>query len=550
MKIAKRVIIALLALCMIFNMVIPTFAAETETIDSGICGDNLTWELDYKGVLTISGKGDMYDYDKATMPWYDYRTNIKSVTIENNVTRIGDYAFRGCNKMTTVTIPNSITSIGEYAFWVCSSLNSIYITDLAAWCKINFDSWSSNPLYYAHDLYLNKVLVTNIEIPSNVTSISDNAFENCNSLISVTIANDVINIGKNAFSNCENLTNVTISDNVNSIDAYAFYNCINLTDISIGNGVTTIGNSAFEGCIGLIEVTIPDNVKYIGSSAFYDCSNITDAFISESVTYIGNDAFYNCSSLNNIVFNGNAPQFGELCFSGVTATAYYLANNNTWTEKIMQNYGGDITWVAYGTSRPMFVIEAKTDAEEYLVNAPVTITIITENTVSGVNLANEYGKFISKKILSCKENDDGTLTWTVSTSFGTKGERTISIYVVDEYGENVASGIDVSFIVDTVISGSDDEVVIYDVIAPPTSTKNGVFVITVETTTSTTKIGIFNENNIALGKISQSYIDKDDARIWTIAISVASSGSRKLSVKATDRSGVWSEGKQMNIEIK
>ena len=75
--------------------------------------------------------------------------------IPDSVTRIGNQTFMGCSNLTSITIPNSVMSIGSEAFDSCSSLTSVYITDMAAWCKISFVSSFSNPLSYAHNLYLN-----------------------------------------------------------------------------------------------------------------------------------------------------------------------------------------------------------------------------------------------------------------------------------------------------------------------------------------------------------------------------------------------------------
>ena len=53
--------------------------------------------------------------------------NLTSVTISDNVTRIGNEAFYGCTKLTSVTIGNNITNIGYWAFFGCSSLKSVVI---------------------------------------------------------------------------------------------------------------------------------------------------------------------------------------------------------------------------------------------------------------------------------------------------------------------------------------------------------------------------------------------------------------------------------------
>ena len=176
------------------------------TVYSGSCGTNVRYSLDTRtGVLKITGTGAMKDYSSySSVPWYSYRSYIKSVEISNSVTSIGNNAFRYCYGLTSITIPNSVTSIGydafvscsgltsiiignsvtgigDNAFDGCSGLTSVHITDIAAWCKIKF---SSNPLYYAHHLFMDGKEITDLVIPNSVTSIRQGAF-NCKNLATV-----------------------------------------------------------------------------------------------------------------------------------------------------------------------------------------------------------------------------------------------------------------------------------------------------------------------------------------------------------------------------
>ena len=131
------------------------------------CGDNLSWEFDSSsGTLTITGTGDMYDYDDNSnfAPWLiSYYESITSVIISDGVTSIGEFAFLYCTGLTSVTIPNSVISIGGAAFGFCTGL-------------------------------------TSIEIPSSVTSIGDYAFAYCIGLETVTInAESLESYGSDAF---------------------------------------------------------------------------------------------------------------------------------------------------------------------------------------------------------------------------------------------------------------------------------------------------------------------------------------------------------------
>ncbi len=198
-------------------------------------------------------------------------TSLASVTIPDSVTSIGYRAFYECTSLTSIAIPDSVTSIGKYTFYNCSSLTSVHITDIAAWCGIIFGNGSANPLGYAHNLYLNGELVTNLAIPDSVTSIGDCAFYMCTSLTSITIPDSVTSIGNSAFYKCTSLTSVTIGNGVTSIGDEAVRNCTSLTSVTIGNGVTSIGNAVFYNCRSLKEVYCkPTTPPSGGSSMFYN----------------------------------------------------------------------------------------------------------------------------------------------------------------------------------------------------------------------------------------------------------------------------------------
>ena len=227
-------------------------------------------------------------------------SGLTSVTIPNSVMSIGDYTFDGCSGLTSVTIGNSVTSIGSYAFNYCSRLTSVHISDIAAWCYIVFGDYCSNPLNYAHHLYLNGEEVKDLVIPNSVTSIGSFAFSGCSGLTSVTIPNSVESIGRRAFYACSGLTSVTIPNSVTSIGREAFRSCSGLTSVTIGNSVTSIGREAFWGCSGLTSVTIPNSVTSIGDYAFYECPGLISVTIPNSVTSIGDYAFRDCPELLDV----------------------------------------------------------------------------------------------------------------------------------------------------------------------------------------------------------------------------------------------------------
>ena len=165
--------------------------------ESGTCGPDLRWHLTDNAVLTISGKGKMYDYSYDNRaPWDNYNKRIiKRIIIGDGITTIGSSAFRNCFALNSVTIPNSVRTIGEAAFEYCSAL-------------------------------------TSVTIPNSVTTIGNHAFFGCSALTSVTIPNSVTTIGNHAFYNCTNLQKVYIGNSVKTIGEDAFNNCTSVTQIS------------------------------------------------------------------------------------------------------------------------------------------------------------------------------------------------------------------------------------------------------------------------------------------------------------------------------
>lgn len=162
--------------------------------------------------------------------------------------------------------------------------------------------------------------VTGANIPSSingvaVTSIGDSAFyvdhgRSC--LTSVTIPSSVSSIGDEAFYECGKLTSVTIPNSVTSIGHDAFYACIRLTGVTIPNSVTSIGEIAFGNCSGLMSVSIPSSVTSIASCAFLGCSSLTSVSIPNSVTSIGEMAFSRCNELRTVYYDGTQAQWQDI----------------------------------------------------------------------------------------------------------------------------------------------------------------------------------------------------------------------------------------------
>lgn len=308
-------------------------------------------------------------------------SGLTSITIPNSVTTVDDGAFYFCTNLSSVTIPKSVKEIGSSAFYGCDNLTRVNITDLNAWCDIDFreNVWS-NPLYYAKNLYLNGTRITNLTIPSSISVIKNFVFNGCN-INSVTIPNTISSIGDGAFCNCSELPSIIIPNSVTSIGKYAFRDCSKLTSVLIPNSVTSIGTSAFERCSSLASVTIPNSVTHLMKKAFLDCSSL-----SSVVTKIELPANVNYENYNFSTHFRGIPEESTLFVPVGTIEKYQVDKIN----------GLDNPWLAFGNIQEL--VDGDVNLDGVVTSADVTM--IYNHLLGGT----------PEHIATCDVNGDGNIT--------------------------------------------------------------------------------------------------------------------------------------------
>ncbi|MBQ5995385.1 MAG: leucine-rich repeat protein [Clostridia bacterium] len=270
-------------------------------------------------------------------------TPLTSLTMSDTVQTIGNDTFRNCSALESVYVSENLASVGSNAFENDSALNGVYVTDLEAWCNIAFSEEDSNPLYKAHNLYVNNVL-SKVTVPNTVTEVKQFAFAGIDNDVvftdnvtaigkyafyqsttdSVILNSGLLTIGEGVFNGNTGLVGIKIPDTVASIGGYAFANMTALKSITVPGSVTTVGDCMFEGCTVLEEATVGNGVPRLSSYMFHNCYELASISIPDSVTAVDYECFWNCRSLDNVVLGNSVQTVGSWAFEGCSGLRYII----------------------------------------------------------------------------------------------------------------------------------------------------------------------------------------------------------------------------------
>ena len=274
------------------------FAAET----SGVCGTDVNWTFS-DGALTVAGTGPMADYTKNTVPWKTLRDEIRTVTVENGVTAVGNHAVDGCAALSAAVLPEGLVRIGASALYACAELISVFL-------------------------------------PDTVTGIGQYAFAECGRLQEIRLSGTLRAIGDHAFENCSALTRITLPDTLRSI-GFAAFRGSGLRAVRLPENLETMGANVFESCPDLEEavwtfslaevpaftfsydwcpnrmtsMVLPEGVREIGESAFAAAAGLKELYLPASLRSVNSGAFGSCSALTDVYYAGTAGQKEDIRIS-------------------------------------------------------------------------------------------------------------------------------------------------------------------------------------------------------------------------------------------
>lgn len=289
-----------------------------DIINSGKCGDNLTWMLDELGVLTISGTGKMWDfsnetdyYDYHVCPWTDNKDNIRKVIFENGITYVGSKAFEDCIMLDTVIFSDTIIDISDFAFRNCEKLDNIKL-------PAYLESLRGGVFTYTN--------ISSLTYPGTVGFAG--SCDWCNNLRTVVFnarTRGSFMISNGLFANCPSLESITVEEGhrtLHSHEGVLYFKNILLqypngkksNRYEVEDGCNIIGAGAFLGTTMLQTISLPRSINSIESNAFGYCKNLNtveyegseEEWKAISIDY-GNEALINASITFNIPSERHIP---------------------------------------------------------------------------------------------------------------------------------------------------------------------------------------------------------------------------------------------------
>ena len=213
--------------------------------------------------------------------WFDGCTNMRAITIPENVTAIETRAFNNCTGLKEINIPNKVTTIGSFAFANC---------------------------------HLNK-----ITLGESIDSIADGAFMDCGlDTVVWNIRNyhDCVKddtpfkqnvmrpeIGPVKWDITSGIKSFLFGDKVEYVPTYLCQGMYNLTSLIFPKGVTSIGENVFYGCNAVTFIDLPSTLTSVGAGAFGSCGQLDSLYCrAKTPPTIADNTFNNYSTYTSKVF--------------------------------------------------------------------------------------------------------------------------------------------------------------------------------------------------------------------------------------------------------
>lgn len=383
--------------------------------------------------------------------------NLRSISFGPNVTRVWHRAFYDCSALETITIQRGFDVNYVSSFNGCTSLTRINIPSLEVWLQCWFGNHS--PFVASHDghLFINGVELTEVQIPSTITSLPQRIFNYCTGITSVIIPDTVTSGGGIEFADCSSLTSIRLSANMTACPGLS--RCSSLVRI-YGLEGKTVANYCFDGCPSLSEAHVSSVEGYLSNQfgwtvgvPFYRSTAatrgiyvnntlITSITIPSSITSIGAGALSYLNTLTSLTIPNTVTSIGQAAFAectGLTGTLVIPSSVTSLGANFMRNTGYDTVYIPgsvvdivnslFGDSHPnlrsIYIGEGTLTIGQYFLNNTNNWTYIDlPSTMTSIGQA-AFGRSGANPVIVCRATTPPTLA--VNPWVGTNGG--LKIYV-------------------------------------------------------------------------------------------------------------------------
>lgn len=250
-------------------------------------------------------------------------SGVVAIPSNKGITAIGA-AFKGNADITYVRLPEGVTSIQDDAFNNCYNLQGIYLPK-------EMQTIGNNAFYRCTGLL-------KVAIPRKVVSIGNGAFYGNTKLFMIYMQDadfsDLVSIGDQAFYECRALEQFcsdkgfVIPGKLETIGAAAFYGCRSIKTIDMHESVKTIGEGVFQGCNSLRELVLSSKIETIPKNAFSGCDQLYRVQFKQGNKAVGESAFEGCLKLGGLVLPGSVASLGNYAFLGCTSLTTVEVKNS------------------------------------------------------------------------------------------------------------------------------------------------------------------------------------------------------------------------------
>lgn len=271
-----------------------------------------------------------------TIPFAAFQNcyKLSHIQLPQTVTRVAGCAFKGCSALDSFSCPESLLSIDESAFEDCGAITSFSFNNVSTVGQSAFKGCAQ---------------LKDVELNNNISVIPAECFSGCVNLENLNDLQSITRIENNAFENCKSIK-VFELPSIISIANYAFKDCSSAYSVILGDGLQTLGDGIFYNCRNIESLIIPGNVESIGTSLFSGCSALKDLTFNDGETalHLPIGSYDGATSVQKKEVNGKTIQFKiqyyKSSFDGLPIEKLYIGRNLSDTPRYTISGDGGVDY--------------------------------------------------------------------------------------------------------------------------------------------------------------------------------------------------------------